>query len=131
MRAELETIPVTVFDIDAGNATRIRARPDNLAIRLGLELEIAARVIGMMVRVEYVCEPPALLGKGRTDRARRRRIDRRREIVLHIVNEVTVVIAQARKHLNLYRLHGSDLDVLVEGLPPIAVVARAVGVLGE
>ena len=75
MRAELDDVALADRDVDAGNARRVGARPDDRAARAPLELEIAARVIGMVVRVQDVREPPALRLELRRDLVRVGRVD--------------------------------------------------------
>src|SRR5690606_137269 len=59
LRAELENIPLLKSDIDAGDARRILFRPHDGATSCLFELQIATRVIAVMMSVEDMGKGPA------------------------------------------------------------------------
>jgi hypothetical protein len=54
VRAELDDVALAHRDVDAGYSREVRARADDRAAGFLLEREVAARMIGVMMRVQYV-----------------------------------------------------------------------------
>ena len=92
MRAELDDVALADGDVDAGNARGIGARADDRAARRALQLEIAARVIRMVMGVQDMRQPPALRVELPRDLARIGRVDGRGRAGLGIVQQIAVVV---------------------------------------
>ena len=103
---ELDDVPLAHGHVDAGDARGIGARADDRAARSPLELEIAARVIRVVMRVQNVGQPPALGIELYLDRGRVRRVDGSGRARLRVVQQIAVVVGQARKHVDREVAHG-------------------------
>ncbi|MEZ5893174.1 MAG: hypothetical protein R3C58_08535 [Parvularculaceae bacterium] len=86
--------------VEARNAFGLGARADDFAIPFFLEREVAARVIGMPVRVEDVGEAPTFLRQRSVDGVRVGRVDRRRRAGLAVMDEIAVIIRKTGKLLD-------------------------------
>ena len=98
-----EGVVLTVGDVDAGDARAVGAGPHDGAASLLLEREIAAGVVGMVVRVEDVREAPAGLHERHKHGTGLRGIDRAAGGGLGIAQQVDVIVPQ--------RLQLADLEL--------------------
>mmetsp|Transcript_14587 Transcript_14587/g.42679 ORF Transcript_14587/g.42679 Transcript_14587/m.42679 type:complete len:278 (-) Transcript_14587:286-1119(-) len=69
-RAKRELVSVLDLDVDARDASGIRARPDNGQAMAFLQLQVGTRVVSVVVRVEDVRQLPALCVQSRLHRLR-------------------------------------------------------------
>src|SRR5690606_4523813 len=106
-RAEAELVAVADLDLDAGNAPRVGAGADDPAAGRGLELEIPARVIGVMMGIEDVRQRPAALLERAQYRRDLRRIDACGDARVRVVHQKPVVVPQAREHLHFDLAHSA------------------------
>src|SRR5688572_16509776 len=100
MRADLDEVALADGDVDAGNARGIGTRTDDRAARFALELEVAACVIPMVMGVQDVGQTPTLRVELSQDLARVGRVDGGRRAGRRIVEQIAVVVGQARKQVN-------------------------------
>ena len=106
--AERVLVAVAHLDVDAGNARAIGARPHDRAFPLGLEREIAAGVIGVVMGVEDMRQAPAGLGERALHRFGLRGIDGGGGVRIGVVQQVDVVVPE-RVQLTDDKLgHGSS-----------------------
>ena len=75
--------------------------PNHLAPRLALQLQIATRMVVMVMGVENVGESPAPAFQGGKVRRRIWCVDSRSSPSGWVVNQIPVVVAQARELLHL------------------------------
>src|SRR5690606_36916410 len=131
-RAETELVPVADLDVDPRNALRVGAGTDDAAARPGLELEVTAGVVRMMMGVQDIRQRPAPLVQRPQYRRDLRRVDARRDARVRIVDQEPVVIPQAREHLHFDLAHStvSRFRRLGAGPPRLAPRARPLAALG-
>ena len=92
MLSELDDIALADCDVDARNARGIGTRTHDRAARSALELEIAARVIRMVMGVQNMGQTPPLRVELYQDLARIRRVHGGRRAGLGVVEQIAVVV---------------------------------------
>lgn len=93
--AECEAIAFPNHSVETGNPVGIGAGADDLAAGAGLEGEIAAGVIGVMVGVEDVVEYPAAFSERTRDGLGVRAVYGCSESRVRIVHQVSIVVPEA------------------------------------
>jgi hypothetical protein len=104
--AEIDDIALCDRALQARDTTLLARRADDLAPGLPSDRLVAARVVGMPVRVEDVGQLPALLVEGAQDRSDLGRVDARRHARGVVVDEEAVVVGQAGELMDLEPRHG-------------------------
>jgi hypothetical protein len=99
--AQCEAVAFTHQYVDAGNPVGIGARADDAAAGAGLQREIAAGVIGVMVGVEDVVKFPASRRKFPLDGRCIRAVDGGGEARVRIVQQIAVVVVQTGELMDL------------------------------
>src|SRR6185437_13684930 len=106
--AELEGVAVTDRDVDAGYSRSIGKRPDDDRLGRRLQLEIAAGMVRMVVRVDDVGEGQAAALERGQHRRRFRRIDGADRAAGGLAQQIDVIVAQRGNELDFER-HGGRL----------------------
>ena len=97
MRAKLHRVAIIHFHINARNTLGLTCRADNLTAGLFLDLKIIAGMVKMMMRVPNMAQRPAPRVKCGQNRAGFGRVDTSRLPALGVVNQIAVIVTQARK----------------------------------
>ena len=94
--AEAIAVAVIDLDIDAGNAGAILPRPDDGAACCLLDLQIAANMVAVMVRIQDMGDLPAALFRFRQDRRGHGGVDHANRPALRLAHQPHVIVAQDR-----------------------------------
>ena len=107
MRAKLHRVAIIHFHINARNTLGLTCRADNLTAGLFLDLKIIAGMVKMMMRVPNMAQRPAPRVKCGQNRAGFGRVDTSRLPALGVVNQIAIIVTQARKLGNFDSRHVS------------------------
>jgi hypothetical protein len=104
--AEIVGAAVADLDVDAGNAVAVVARPHDGAAGRRLDLEIAAGVVGVMVRVEDMRDAPLAAFSRRQHRLGHGGVDDGGHVRGGLVDEPDVIVLEDGNALDLEPSHG-------------------------
>ncbi len=104
--AQLETIAFHQLDVNARNSGCILARPGDPATGRLLKLNVATRVIRMMVSREYPIQRPSPGRESFLYRCRHCGIDHTCGPARRIVDQIDIIVAENRDHLDGKQTHG-------------------------
>jgi len=99
--AESERIPLAHLLVDAGGFGRLPARADDGARGLGLERQVATRVVVVVMGGQDMRQSPPFGRQRGGHRIRIGRIDRGHDALLGIADQHAEIVRQARKLVNL------------------------------
>ena len=102
----LKRVALADLLVDAGHLGRLAARPDDRALGLGLERQVAVGVVGVVVGGQNMRERPALVLQRGGHRLGVGRVDGGREPPSASRISTPIIVGEARKLVNLELGHG-------------------------